>query len=109
MNPHVPESCGGLGLGVFESCIAGEELGYACTGMMTALEANTLGSMPVILAGNEAQQKKYLGRLMEEPLMCAYCVTEPGAGSDVAGLRTRAVKKGNEYVINGQKMWITNG
>ncbi|CAJ0942815.1 unnamed protein product [Ranitomeya imitator] len=47
--------------------------------------------------------------MTEEPLMCAYCVTEPGAGSDVAGLKTRAEKKGNEYIINGQKMWITNG
>ncbi|KAI8770994.1 medium-chain specific acyl-CoA dehydrogenase, mitochondrial [Biomphalaria glabrata] len=65
--------------------------------------------MPVILAGNEAQQKKYLGRLIEEPLMSAYCVTEPTAGSDVAGIRTRAEKKGDQYVINGQKMWITNG
>jgi len=65
--------------------------------------------MPVILAGSDAQKKKYLGRMTEEPLMCAYGVTEPGAGSDVAGLKTTAVKKGNEYVINGNKMWITNG
>ncbi|XP_064496616.1 medium-chain specific acyl-CoA dehydrogenase, mitochondrial-like isoform X4 [Pseudopipra pipra] len=65
--------------------------------------------MPVIIAGNEQQQKKYLGRMTEEPLMCAYCVTEPGAGSDVAGIKTRAERKGDEYVINGQKMWITNG
>merc|ERR1712133_245172 len=55
------------------------------------------------------QKKKYLGRLIEEPLMCAYGVTEPGAGSDVAGVKTKAVKKGDEWVINGQKMWITNG
>ena len=47
--------------------------------------------------------------MIEEPLMCAYCVTEPGAGSDVAGAKTKAVKKGNKYVINGNKMWITNG
>lgn len=65
--------------------------------------------MPVILAGSDTQKKKYLGRLTEEPLMCAYCVTEPGAGSDVAGIKTRAVKMGDEYVVNGQKMWITNG
>ncbi|KAB5550727.1 hypothetical protein PHYPO_G00057220 [Pangasianodon hypophthalmus] len=65
--------------------------------------------MPVIIGGNDEQKKKYLGRLTEEPLMCAYCVTEPGAGSDVAGLKTRAEKKGDEYIVNGQKMWITNG
>jgi len=62
-----------------------------------------------MIAGNEEQKKKYLGRLLEEPVMCAYGVTEPGAGSDVAGIKTRAEKKGDEWVINGQKMWITNG
>lgn len=109
MNCHIPESCGGLGLGVFDTCLITEEIAYGCTGIQTAIEANSLGQMPVIIAGNEAQQKKYLGRMTEEPLMCAYCVTEPGAGSDVAGLKTRAEKKGEEYIINGQKMWITNG
>ena len=54
-------------------------------------------------------QKEFLGRLTSQPLQAAYCVTEPGVGSDVAGLTTRAVKKGDEYVINGSKMWITNG
>ncbi|XP_014349281.1 medium-chain specific acyl-CoA dehydrogenase, mitochondrial isoform X3 [Latimeria chalumnae] len=109
MNGHIPESCGGLGLGIFDTCLTSEELAYGCTGIQTAIEANSLGQMPVIIAGNEQQKKKYLGRLMEEPLMCAYCVTEPGAGSDVAGIKTRAEKKGDEYIINGQKMWITNG
>ncbi|XP_029473830.1 medium-chain specific acyl-CoA dehydrogenase, mitochondrial [Rhinatrema bivittatum] len=109
MNSHIPENCGGLGLGIFDACLITEEIAYGCTGVQTAIEANSLGQMPVIIAGNEQQQKKYLGRLTEEPLMCAYCVTEPGAGSDVAGLQTRAEKKGNEYIINGQKMWITNG
>ncbi|TRZ11776.1 hypothetical protein HGM15179_015324 [Zosterops borbonicus] len=109
MNSHIPESCGGLGLGSFEACLITEELAYGCTGVQTAIEANSLGQMPVIIAGNEHQQKKYLGRMTEEPIMCAYCVTEPGAGSDVAGIKTKAEKKGDEYVINGQKMWITNG
>lgn len=65
--------------------------------------------MPVILSGNKAQQKKYLGRLVEEPLVVAYAVTEPSAGSDVNGVRTKAERKGDEYILNGQKMWITNG
>lgn len=64
---------------------------------------------PVLLTGTPEQKKKYLGRLMEEPLVAAYCVTEPGAGSDVNGLKTKAEKKGDEYVLNGQKMWITGG
>uniref|UniRef100_A0A9L0JHN4 Medium-chain specific acyl-CoA dehydrogenase, mitochondrial n=1 Tax=Equus asinus TaxID=9793 RepID=A0A9L0JHN4_EQUAS len=109
MNTHIPESCGGLGLGTFDACLITEELAYGCTGVQTAIEANSLGQIPVIIAGNDQQQKKYLGRLTEEPLMCAYCVTEPGAGSDVAGIKTKAEKKGDEYIINGQKMWITNG
>nr|XP_028688241.1 medium-chain specific acyl-CoA dehydrogenase, mitochondrial isoform X2 [Macaca mulatta] len=109
MNPHIPENCGGLGLGTFDACLISEELAYGCTGVQTAIEGNSLGQMPIIIAGNEQQKKKYLGRMTEEPLMCAYCVTEPGAGSDVAGIKTKAEKKGDEYIINGQKMWITNG
>ncbi|XP_041658588.1 medium-chain specific acyl-CoA dehydrogenase, mitochondrial [Cheilinus undulatus] len=109
MNGHIPQEYGGSGLSSFENCLITEELAYGCTGVQTAIEANSLGAMPIILAGNEEQKKKYLGRLVEEPLMCAYCVTEPGAGSDVAGLKTRAVKMGDEYIVNGQKMWITNG
>jgi acyl-CoA dehydrogenase len=109
VNTHVPEAYGGLGLGCLEGCIIAEELAYGCTGMMTAVEANSLAEAPVLVAGNEEQKKKYLGRMSEEPLQAAYCVTEPGAGSDVAGARTRAEKKGDKWVINGNKMWITNG
>ncbi|XP_048777329.1 medium-chain specific acyl-CoA dehydrogenase, mitochondrial-like [Ostrea edulis] len=109
INMHIPKEQGGLDLGIFDTCLVTEELAYGCTGIQTAIEANSLGQMPVILAGNKAQKDKYLGRMLEEPLMCAYCVTEPVAGSDVAGIKTKAVKKGNEYVLNGQKMWITNG
>ncbi|PZC80408.1 medium-chain specific acyl-CoA dehydrogenase, mitochondrial isoform X1 [Helicoverpa armigera] len=110
MNGHIPEHCGGVGnLGVVEECLVGEEMAFGCTGITTAVGGTNLGQMPVIIAGNKEQQKKYLGRLVEEPIVAAYCVTEPGAGSDVAGVKTRAEKKGDEWVINGQKMWITNG
>ncbi|XP_026170343.1 medium-chain specific acyl-CoA dehydrogenase, mitochondrial [Mastacembelus armatus] len=109
INGHIPQEYGGMALSNFDTCLITEELSYGCTGVGTAMEANSLGQMPVILAGSDAQKRKYLGRMTEEPLMCAYCVTEPGAGSDVAGIKTRAVKMGDEYVINGQKMWITNG
>merc|ERR1712055_684284 len=109
MNLHIPEEYGGMGLGTLDGCMITEKMAYGCTGIMTAIEANGLGSMPVMIAGNHEQKKKYLTRLIEEPLMCAYCVTEPGAGSDVAGIKTKAEKKGDEWVINGQKMWITNG
>jgi acyl-CoA dehydrogenase len=109
MNTHVPQEYGGLGLGVFEGCLITEEFAYGCTGIATAMEANSLAAAPVVVAGNDEQKKKYLGKLTAEPVFAAYCVTEPGAGSDVAGIRTIAKKVGNEYVINGAKMWITNG
>lgn len=109
MNLHIDEKYGGMGLGTLDGCLITEKISYGCTGIMTALEANGLGSMPIMIAGNEEQKKKYLTRLIEEPIMCAYGVTEPGAGSDVAGIKTKAVKKGDDWVINGQKMWITNG
>lgn len=86
MNGHIPEKYGGLGLNVLDCAILGEELAYGCTGIQTAAEANGLAQAPVILAANDAQKKKYLGRMTEEPLMCAYCVTEPGAGSGRCGL-----------------------
>lgn len=109
MNLHISEEYGGMGMGTLDGCLITEKLAYGCTGIMTALEANGLGAMPVIIAGNHEQKKKYLGRLIDEPVMCAYGVTEPNAGSDVAGIKTRAEKKGDEWVLNGQKMWITNG
>ncbi|XP_014370090.2 probable medium-chain specific acyl-CoA dehydrogenase, mitochondrial isoform X1 [Papilio machaon] len=110
MNGHIPEHCGGMGnIGVFEECLTAEELAYGCTGITTAIGGTGLGQTPVIIAGNKEQQKKYLGRLIDEPLVAAYGVTEPGAGSDVAGIKTRAEKKGDEWILNGQKMWITNG
>lgn len=65
--------------------------------------------MPVVLGGNAEQKKNFLGRLTEQPLLAAFCCTEPIAGSDVSGIKTTAVKKGDEYILNGQKMWISNG
>ena len=107
VNAHIPESVGGLGLGTFEGVLIDEELGWGCTGIATAMTANTLAQTPIIVAGTDEQKKKWLGRLAEAPLLCSYAVTEPSAGSDAAGIKTVAVKNGNEYVINGTKMWIT--
>ena len=109
MNTHVPEELGGLGLGVFEGCLINEELAAGCSGISTAMEANTLASAPVLVGGSDEQKKTWLAPLLEELRFAAYCVTEPNAGSDVQGIRTRAVRKGDAYVLNGEKMWITNG
>ncbi|XP_076286325.1 medium-chain acyl-CoA dehydrogenase [Lasioglossum baleicum] len=109
LNKEIPEYLGGMELGCFGSCLVAEEFAYGCTGISTALEGTGLGQVPVIVAGTKEQHKKYLGRLIEEPLVAAYCVTEPGAGSDVAGIKLKSEKKGNEWILNGTKMWITNG
>ena len=109
MNVEIPEAYGGLGGSCVDNCLVQEELAFGCTGMNTSLSANSLGAMPLIIAGTEAQKKEYLSRLTSEYLFCAYCCSEPDAGSDVAGMRTRVTKVGNEYVLNGQKRWITNG
>ncbi|KAK9499994.1 hypothetical protein O3M35_002914 [Rhynocoris fuscipes] len=109
MNLHIPNEFGGLGMGVFDECLVAEEFAYGCSGIMAATQSSNFGQIPVIINGNDTQKKKYLGRLVEEPILTAFCVTEPGAGSDVNGVKTRAEKKGDEYIINGQKMWITNG
>lgn len=107
-NTKIPEAYGGLGLGVFESCLIAEELGYGCTGITTAIEANNLAQAPLIVAASDTVKKKFLAPMMDEFQMAAYAVTEPGAGSDVAGLKTTAVRKGNTWVLNGTKQWITN-
>lgn len=108
MNTHIPEEYGGLGLGSFEGGLIAEEIAAGCTGIGTAMEANNLAEAPVILAGTDEQKKKYLQPMTEELIFAAYGVTEPGAGSDVASMKTTAKKVGNEYILNGQKMWITN-
>jgi len=108
LNLKIPQQYGGIGLNLLEASLVTEELAYGCSGIQTALEGNGLAESPLILAGNDDIKKRFLTRMVEAPLVASYAVTEPGAGSDVAGIKTSAVKKGNEYVINGQKMWITN-
>ena len=108
MNLHVPESLGGPGLSSFDGMLVGEELNWGCSGIGTAIGANALGAGPVLLSGNEAQQAEWLPPLLEEPILCSFGLSEPNAGSDVSGIETTAVRHGDEYVINGSKMFITN-
>lgn len=108
MNTHIPEKLGGLGLGCLEASMIAEELAWGCTGIGTALEANGLALEPVITGGSDSILERYVAPMAAEPKMAAYAVTEPGAGSDVAGMRTTAVRKGDRFVLNGSKMWITN-
>jgi len=108
MNLHVPEHLGGLGLPAFDGMLVGEELSWGCSGIGTSIGANGLGAGPVILAGSEAQQAEWLPPLLEEPILCSFGLSEPEAGSDVAKLKTTAVRRGDEYVLNGSKTFITN-
>jgi acyl-CoA dehydrogenase len=108
MNLHVPESLGGLGLSAFDGMLVGEELSWGCSGIGTAISANGLGAGPVLLAGSEEQQAAWLPPLLEEPVLCSFGLSEPDAGSDVARMKTTAVRRGDEYVLNGSKTFITN-
>ncbi|HEX6271978.1 MAG TPA: acyl-CoA dehydrogenase family protein [Polyangiaceae bacterium] len=108
VNATVEPEYGGSGLGEIENALIAEELAWGCTGIQTSLLANTLALTPIRLGGNEEQKKKYLGMLTAEPLFASYCTTEPSGGSDVAGLRTSFKKVGDDYVLNGEKSWITN-
>jgi len=109
MNIEIPAAYGGLGGGCLDNCLAQEEIAFGCSGINTSLTANSLGAMPLLVAGSEEQRHKYLSRLVETFELCAYCCSEPDAGSDVAGMRTRVTRHGDDYVLNGQKRWITNG
>jgi acyl-CoA dehydrogenase len=108
MNLHVPEQYGGPGLGCFDGMLVGEELYWGCSGMGTSIAANGLGSGPVIIAGSDEQKATWLPPLLDEPILCSFGLSEPGAGSDVASLKTTAVRAGDEYVLNGSKTFITN-
>ena len=109
MNSHIPEEYGGPGLDYLTGCLIEEELGWGCSGIGTSLMCNGLAAAPVGIGASDELKKQYLGMLTEEPKLASFCLTEPDAGSDVSGMRTSAVKKGDKYVINGTKCFITNG
>ncbi len=109
MNIEIPDQYGGLGGSCLDNCLVQEEVSFGCSGINTSMAANSLGATPLLVAGSDAQKKEYLSRLTSEFVFTAYCCSEPDAGSDVAGMRTRVTKHGSDYVLNGQKRWITNG
>jgi acyl-CoA dehydrogenase len=108
MNLHVPEEYGGLGLGAFDGLLVSEELYRGCSGIGTSITANGLGAGPVLLFGSPEQKARWLPPLVEQPILCSFALSEPGAGSDVAALRSTAVRDGDDYVLNGSKTFITN-
>jgi acyl-CoA dehydrogenase len=109
MNSHIPEEYGGPGASYFDGTLIEEELGWGCSGIGTSIACNGLATAPLMLGGSEDLKREYLGRLVEEPRLASFCLTEPDAGSDVSGMKTTAVKQGDKWVINGSKCFITNG
>ena len=109
LNLSIPEHAGGLGLGMLDEAIIGEELAYGCMGIYTVLMASELGIVPILVGGSEEQQRRFLGPLTERAGLAAFALSEPDNGSDAAAMKTTAVLDGDEWVINGTKMWISNG
>lgn len=107
ININIPAEYGGGGASLVEECLVGEELAWGCSGIATSLMINNLSAIPIIVAGSDEQKQHWLSRMVAGEL-ASYAVTEPGAGSDVAGIDTTAVKKGGEYVLKGCKTFISN-
>src|SRR5512135_1262517 len=107
INTNIPMEYGGAGASLVEEALVCEELAWGCTGISTSIMINNLAAIPIIVAGSEEQKKTWLGRMCEGQLG-SYAVTEPAAGSDVAGMLSTATKKGDEYVIKGSKTFISN-
>ncbi len=108
MNLNVPGELGGSGLSVFEQCLIVEELAYACGGMTTSIIANCLALEPILLGGTPEQKQRYLQPFCADYHLASFCLTEPAGGSDAGALRTRARREGEEYVLDGEKCFITN-
>jgi acyl-CoA dehydrogenase len=105
----IPAELGGVGLCALDAAIVVEQLAWGCAGMTTSIMANDLGLTPILVAGSEEQRRVWLGRIVKSFQMIAFCLSEPNAGSDVAGLQLQARRDGDSYVLNGTKCWITNG
>ncbi len=110
---YIPEEYGGFaemfGGGSMALTVATEELSKACAGVAVSYAANALGAMPILISGSEEQKKKYLPDLASGKKLAAFALTESEAGSDAGGVKTKAVKDGDTYILNGTKQWITNG
>ncbi|HEU5189535.1 MAG TPA: acyl-CoA dehydrogenase family protein [Methylomirabilota bacterium] len=109
MGLHIPEEYGGAAAGALAYCLAAEEVARACAATSTIFLVQNLGGYPIALGGNTEQKKRFLPRLATGEITAAFSLSEPGSGSDAAGMTCSAVRKGDRYVVNGSKMWVTNG
>ena len=108
MNGPMPIEYGGHNHSLLDGALASEELGAGCVGIGICIDANTLALTPLYLAADDEQKKKFFGQIIEQQAVAAYGLTEPNAGSDVQGIKTTALKKGDKYIVNGHKRFITN-
>jgi alkylation response protein AidB-like acyl-CoA dehydrogenase len=109
MGIWVPEAYGGTETGAMGVALVAEEIGWACAATATNWGATPLGGYPILLAGTEEQKRRYLPRLASGEILAAYSLSEPGAGSDAASLQTLARRQGDRYLLNGTKLWCSNG
>jgi alkylation response protein AidB-like acyl-CoA dehydrogenase len=105
----IPEAYGGTDMGALAVALVAEEIAWACAATATNWGATPLGGYPILLAGSDEQKARYLPRLATGDILAAYSLSEPGAGSDAASLQTIAVRKGDRYILNGSKLWCSNG
>lgn len=109
MNNDIPAEYGGEGLGLVEAALITEEIAAACPGLATSIFDSSLGMEPILLSKNETAKKRYLPKIVHDFKLTAFATSEPTMGSDVAGIRCKAVQDEEDYVLNGTKYWITNG
>ncbi|MHA1804315.1 MAG: acyl-CoA dehydrogenase family protein [Promethearchaeota archaeon] len=109
LNLSIPKKYGGPDLGILDACLVVEEISSACPGIATSIFDNNLGAEPIILGGNEEQKQRILSQLIKDYKLIAFATSEPTMGSDVAGMKCRAEKDGEDYLLNGTKFWVTNG
>lgn len=109
INGAIPKEYGGAGHSAFEGCLASEELGAACSGIGICIDANNLALTPLLVGASHELKKRVFGHLVESKGLAAFCLTEPDAGSDAGAVATTATKRGDTYLINGKKRFITNG
>jgi acyl-CoA dehydrogenase len=108
INTCIPPEYGGAGFSNVDAVLISECLAYGCMGMNTTFMANDLALLPIVIGGSEEQKKRFLTPFTEEFKIASFCLTEPGNGSDAAGIKTTIKDAGDHYVVNGEKMWITN-
>jgi acyl-CoA dehydrogenase len=108
INTCIPVEYGGSGFSSLDGVIISESLAYGCMGMNTAFMANDLALLPIVIGGTDEQKKKFLKPFTESFKIAAFCLTEPGNGSDAGGLKTSLKDGGDHWILNGEKMWITN-